>query len=127
MDINQKFIDDVIITMMELNDRIVALEEMAAEHAAYHDDADEAAELTRRIQEQNRIFAMKATDAEMKENFSDWHSKPAPEVEILTADPKREHELVEQANQVISAHMKKWGMIGFRTEKDGIKISAEIA
>lgn len=39
MDINQKFIDDVIISLMEMNDRLVALEEMAAEHIAEHEEA----------------------------------------------------------------------------------------
>ncbi|EDX8731916.1 hypothetical protein DAE87_004576 [Salmonella enterica subsp. enterica serovar Braenderup] len=39
MDINQKFIDDVIISLMEMNDRLVALEEMAAEHVAEHEEA----------------------------------------------------------------------------------------
>ncbi|ECO4492888.1 hypothetical protein FYF33_20115 [Salmonella enterica] len=37
MDINQKFYDDVIISLMEMNDRLVALEEMAAEHVAEHE------------------------------------------------------------------------------------------
>ncbi|EAN5684224.1 hypothetical protein FNU33_22315 [Salmonella enterica] len=44
MDINQKFFDDVIITLMEMNDRIVALEEMAAEHVAEHETAIDAFE-----------------------------------------------------------------------------------
>lgn len=44
MDINQKFFDDVIITMMEMNDRLVALEEMAAEHVAEHESAIDAFE-----------------------------------------------------------------------------------
>ncbi|EBD1458930.1 hypothetical protein FHY39_19520 [Salmonella enterica] len=44
MDINQKFYDDVIITMMEMNDRLVALEEMAAEHVAEHESAIDAFE-----------------------------------------------------------------------------------
>ncbi|ELG0460755.1 hypothetical protein RYT91_004431 [Salmonella enterica] len=39
MDINQKFYDDVIISLMEMNDRLVALEEMAAEHVAEHEEA----------------------------------------------------------------------------------------
>lgn len=55
MDINQRFIDDFIITLMELNDRIIALEEMAVDHIAEH----EAADLKEIIQEQNRIFAAK--------------------------------------------------------------------
>ncbi|EBD1090380.1 hypothetical protein FA809_23060 [Salmonella enterica] len=55
MDINQKFIDDVIITLMEMNDRILALEVMAAEHVAEH----EAADLLSQILEQNKIFAGK--------------------------------------------------------------------
>ncbi|EAT3951501.1 hypothetical protein ET317_21605 [Salmonella enterica] len=41
MDINQKFFDDVIITLMEMNDRLVALEEMAAEHVAEHETASD--------------------------------------------------------------------------------------
>ncbi|ECE4535639.1 hypothetical protein DCH27_25300 [Salmonella enterica] len=56
MDISQKFIDDVIISFMEMNDRIVALETLAADHVAEH----ESANLLFQIEKQNQIFADKA-------------------------------------------------------------------
>ncbi|EIE0653045.1 hypothetical protein LCU68_003976 [Salmonella enterica] len=72
MDINQKFFDDVIISLMEMNDRLVALEEMAAEHVAEH----EAAELSAQIEEQNAIFAGKKHNTEEMINIiEEYHYK----------------------------------------------------
>ncbi|EDY6528089.1 hypothetical protein GQH18_002240 [Salmonella enterica] len=52
----RNFIDDVIVSLMEMNDRIIALEELAAEHVAEH----EAADLIAQFKEQSRILAAKA-------------------------------------------------------------------
>ncbi|EJJ2366487.1 hypothetical protein NIR10_004619 [Salmonella enterica] len=73
MNIEQKFFDDVIISLMEMNDRIVALEEMAAEHVAEH-EAEQA-------EFENAVKSAAIVGFSAGEKFA--KSRLAPEVEPI--------------------------------------------
>jgi len=78
MDINQKFIDDVIISLMEMNDRLIALEEMAAEHVAEHEILE--AKTTRIENEHDQAIDSLAHKIGVVGVTAEAQNKPAPEV-----------------------------------------------
>lgn len=100
--------EQLALAIYNLKDRVDALE----------------AEADQEIEEIEQFFKL-APSPEMDDyiDLSKYQVKPAPEVEILTAKPDREFELVNQAERVIVEHMKKWKMIGFSSKKDDFKIS----
>ncbi|EGJ4116054.1 hypothetical protein IHX65_004860 [Salmonella enterica] len=116
MDINQKFYDDVIVSLMEMNDRIIALEEMAAEHVAEHESAIDAFE---------DGFAAGEKRAMTVAEYKALNAEPAPKVEPEVDKITQLHESIQKAVSILS----EFKAIGYSTKREGfnITISKEIA
>ncbi|EKL3440988.1 hypothetical protein PRA02_004690 [Salmonella enterica] len=135
----RNFIDDVIVSLMEMNDRLIALEEMAAEHVAEHESAIDnfckvpewdLPENAKAIQEKiidafEDGFAAGEKRAMTVAEYKALNAEPAPKVEPEVDKITQLHESIQKAVSILS----EFKAIGYSTKREGfnITISKEIA